>query len=137
MRMLLLLLVLLLAEHTLNSSAATAQRLAFAPLLASGGVLQRGEPAAVWGVGAAPGAAVVVTLHAQPRPVTVDAVADAAGNWSLALPAQPAQWRVRLSALSDGATAATTVSFGTVLLCAGASHSTRQPSPAFTPRGLS
>ena len=85
------------------------------------GVLQHGEPTAVWGVGAQGGAAVVVTLHTQP-PATVHTVANAGGSWSLQLPAQPVAWHVPLTALSDGAAANTTVSFGKVVLCAGQSN---------------
>jgi hypothetical protein len=97
---------------------------AFSPIIA-GGVLQHGEPTAVWGQGAKAGATVVVTLHTSP-PQTVDTAADQSGDWSVKLPSQPVSWSVMMSAAS-GATspqgASTTVSFGTVVLCAGQSNS--------------
>eukprot|EP01047_Picozoa_sp_COSAG01_P121349 COSAG01_NODE_50128_length_366_cov_0.580524_1_plen_84_part_01 len=52
----------------------------------AGGVLQHGKSVSIWGSGAAPGAAVVVTLHAQPTATTADAMADEAGNFFLRLP---------------------------------------------------
>lgn len=100
-----------------GSRSAQAVSLAFSAKIA-GGVLQHGETASIWGSGATPNAAVVVTLHTQPSS-TVDTTADEAGNFSLRLPPQPVAWHVRLSALSAGVSTATTVSFGQTVLCAG------------------
>ena len=94
-----------------------AVQLAFSPKIAQG-VLQHGEADRVWGSGATPNAAVVVTLHTQPT-TTVEAASDNAGKFSLRLPPQPVAWHVQLSALSDGSSTTTTVSFGQTVLCAG------------------
>jgi hypothetical protein len=100
--------------------------------IVAGGVLQRGEPVAVWGEGAKPGAGVVVTLHAEPSAVVIDAEANSDGRWLLSLPAQPTGWGVALSALSDGVSTRTNVSFGVVVQCAGQSNSAQIPYPPHT-----
>jgi hypothetical protein len=117
------LLLLLLAAATGVVADESAPVFHFSSIVA-GGVLQHGEPAAVWGEGAQPGAAVVVTLSLGDGapPAVVDAEANAGGNWNASLPTQPVRWRVALLAVSDGAHANTTVSFGAVVHCAGQSN---------------
>jgi len=116
------LLLLLLVVGSVAADESTAA-FRFSGVVA-GGVLQHGEPAAVWGTGAQPGAAVVVTLAlgGGAPPATVDTEADVGGNWNVSLPAQPVRWHVALSAVSDGARANTTISFGAVVHCAGQSN---------------
>jgi hypothetical protein len=87
--------------------------LRFTPLTA-GAVLQRGVPATVSGSGAAAGATVNLVLAGSGLASTT---ADGQGNWSVALPAQPVRWDVKLVARSSGAAVQTTVSFGEVVLC--------------------
>ena len=101
--------------------------LEISPIL-RGGVLQEGVPVAAWGSGAAPHASVSVSTvaaadgHALRPSVSVEATADANGNWSATLPPHRRAWAVTLVAKSGGATAQTNVSFGLVVMCAGQSN---------------
>lgn len=113
----------LLGAATLSlASAAHAQTaqtdLRFAHIFADHGVLQRGQPIAVWGR-AAPGQRVAVSLAGH----SASARADRSGMWRAALPAMPAGGGYVLTATAGAERAEVRdVKLGDVYLCSGQSN---------------
>ena len=88
-------------------------------LFSSNMILQRGpEQARVWGT-ASPASTVTLSLDSTKLTTT----ASAAGDWSLALPAQPASHGRTITVQGDGAALTLSdVAFGDVYLCSGQSN---------------
>jgi sialate O-acetylesterase len=97
---------------------ASAQSLAFGPLISDGAVLQRGASVKITGK-AAPGASVEVRLDQDARNIT--AAAD--GTWQAEFPAMDAATGLQLMATSGGKIlTASGVAVGDVFLCSGQSN---------------
>ena len=94
----------------------------FAAPFGQGMLLQRGQPLATWGGGAAPGSEVTVTLTLPGKTVVAKGAADSSGNWTVFLPAVPAApTAVLMASSADGNSNAslTDVAVGELLLCGG------------------
>jgi len=97
---------------------AQAADLGFAKVFGDHAVLQRDQPIAVWGTGAA-GHKLTVTLNGK----TAQATADGQGRWRVELPRLPAGGPYTLGVTSDGKTVTVNdVLVGDVYLCSGQSN---------------
>lgn len=86
-------------------------------------VLQRNEPARVWGSDAEPRAEVTVSLHDGPGAQGWRTVVGSDGRWSVDLDPQPTGLGLNLTiALGDEKTTLRDIAFGDVVLCSGQSN---------------
>jgi hypothetical protein len=90
-------------------------------------ILQRDAPTKVWGLGAAAGAKVQVSVVDEnsegEKIVSVTTTASADGNWTAVLPSIPAKKTATMKA-TDGTSSASLsdVAFGDVILCGETMH---------------
>lgn len=106
---------------------AAATELRFAPQFGDGMLLQRGQPLAVWGSGAAPGSAVTVSLALLDgkRVSAAKTAASPGGNWTVTLPAahEAIETVILTAAEAGGASVSLSdVALGELLLCGGQSN---------------